>query len=51
MAPAEEYFEKEARIVDAARESKDKFEMEDMDGFKESAIYQDDIGRELFRGS
>jgi len=51
MAPAEEYFEKEGRIVDAAREAKDKFEMEDMDGFQESAIYQDAIGRELFRGS
>lgn len=51
MAPTEEFFEKETRIVDAAREAKDKFEMEDMDGFKESAIYQDAIGSELFSGS
>lgn len=49
MAPCEEFFDKEVKIIAAANR---KFvELEDYDNFKKSAIYQDDIGAEMLTES
>lgn len=42
MAPTEEFFEKEKKIIAAA--NTEFVELEDMENFKTSAIYQDEIG-------
>lgn len=51
MAPTEEFFEKEKKIIKAANPEEDFVELEEMDNFKEAAIYKDAIGKELLNQS
>lgn len=44
MAPTEEFFEKEVKIIAAENPPEAFVELEKMENFKESAIYQDQIG-------
>jgi len=49
MAPTEEFFDREVKIIKAANR---KFvELEEYENFKKAAIFQDDIGDEMLNGS
>ena len=49
MAPLEEFFDKEVKIIKA--HNREFVELEDFDNFKNSAIYQDEFGKEMVEES